>query len=172
MDRMRTVSIILIAMLSIFSACKEKEEEVDKCQNGFLDPGESGIDCGGNCDPCIPYEPASLYLECNGTPLTFSIKTLEYDNSTWTLSASNDSLYFQFNLGTNGSIGTYIMNPIGCYATKNGTSYLNTSNGQYSISAHDLDDQKLSGFFQADFSRTGFIDTLRIRNGQFEFLPY
>lgn len=168
---MRLTILYLIAMLSIFSACKE-EEVVDKCTNGFLDPGESGIDCGGNCDPCIPYEPASLYLECNGTPITFSIKTLSYANSTWTLNAHNDSLSFQFNLGSNGSVGTYIMNPVGSYATKNGTTYLNTSNGMYSISAHNTDDQKMSGFFQADFSRTGYLDTMKVRNGQFEFLPY
>jgi hypothetical protein len=64
------------------------------------------------------------------------------------------------------------MNPIGCYAIKDGTTYLNTSNGMYSISAHNTDDQKMSGFFQADISRTGYLDTIKVRNGQFEFLPY
>lgn len=168
---MKPISIILIAMLSIFSACKE-EEVVDKCTNGFLDPGESGIDCGGNCDPCTPYEPATLYLECNGVPLTFSSKTLSYNNSVWTLNCSNDSLNFQFNLGSNGDVGSYAMNPVGSYAMRDGSTYLNTSNGLYSISTHNLSNQKMSGFFQADFSRSGFIDTLHVRNGQFEFMPY
>lgn len=170
---MKTILLLLIAILSIFSSCKDKDEPIDKCSNGFLDPGESGIDCGGNCStPCVPVEPATAFLECNGLPIGITSKTLLYENNNWTLTVGNDTISFQFNLGSNGAIGTYTMNPIGCLAIKNSTYYTNTTDGIFSISAHNLTSKKMSGFFQANFSRNGFTDTLRVTNGQFEFLPY
>jgi hypothetical protein len=42
----------------------------------------------------------------------------------------------------------------------------------YAISAHNFTKKKMSGFFQANFYRTGFSDTLKVRNGQFEFIEY
>lgn len=95
-----------------------------------------------------------------------------YSSGNWSLLMSNDSLSFQFPLGNTGTIGTFPLSSAGSYAAKNGVYYLNSSNGSYSISAHDTTNNKMSGFFQADFSRTGFNDTLHVRNGQFEFLSY
>jgi hypothetical protein len=40
------------------------------------------------------------------------------------------------------------------------------------VKAYNTTSHKMSVFFQADFSRTGFSDTLHVRNGQFEFLTY
>lgn len=159
-------------MLSIFSSCKDKEVAVDKCSNGFVDGGETGVDCGGNCTPCIPYEAASIYLECNGVSVPISNKTLTYQNNVWILNANNDTISFQFNLGTIGNVGTYSMNPNGSYASKNGNYYLNCSDATYAISDHNLSTNKMSGFFEANFSRTGFSDTLKVRSGQFSYLPY
>lgn len=170
--RMKQIPIYLFAMLTIFSACKEKEEVIDKCANGFVDIGEDNVDCGGNCPPCAPYEPASVYLECNGSPIAMPSKTLTFANNTWTLNAHNDTLSVQINLGSNGTVGTYTMNPLGTLGSINNTFYLNASGGTYSINAHNVNTQKMSGFFQVDLSRTGYSDTLKIRNGQFEFLPY
>ena len=168
---MKNTLFYLAAMIAIFSSCKEKEVIIDACSNGFLDPGETGIDCGGNCAPCIPYEPSTIYLECNGIPMSMPIKTLVYDTS-WLLTAANDSLTFQFNLGNSGTIGNFDLPTLGSFATKNGIFYMNSSNGVYAISAHNLTTKKMSGFFQANFFRNGFSDTLKVRNGQFEFLSY
>lgn len=169
---MRKTLLLVIAILSILSSCKEKTPVVDKCSNGFVDIGENGVDCGGNCPPCAPYEPASVYFECNEIPIVMPSKTLTYQNNTWTLSAHNDTLSVQVNLGSNGSVGNYTMNPAGNIASMNNIYYLNASNGMYAINAHNTSTKKMSGFFQFDYSRTGYTDTLRIRNGQFEFLPY
>lgn len=163
---------ILTTMLSIFSSCKDKEVVIDKCSNGFLDIGETGIDCGGNCTPCIVNEPSSIYLEFNGTPFSYSSKTLTYSNNNWSLEVLNDSISFQFNLGSDGTIGTYTMDPVGCFAVRNGNYYLNSNAGIYSISMHDQTNHKMSGFFSANFTRTGYNDTLKVRNGQFEYMPY
>lgn len=169
---MKRTLILGFAILSIFSSCKEDEEIVDKCSNGFVDAGENGVDCGGNCPPCPVYEPASIYLECNGVSVEPDSKSLTYQNGYWTLNVSNDTIAFQFNLGNNPAIGFYPMDPAGCIASKNSIFYLNSSNGSYAISAHNTETKKMSGFFSADFTRTGFTDTLKVRNGQFEFLPY
>jgi len=166
------IFLVFPAILLIFSACKEEKPAKAPCENGFLDAGETGVDCGGNCPPCVPVEIPLLYIECNGIPVSMSSKSLTYSSGNWSLLISNDSLSFQFALGNTGTVGTFPLSSAGSYAAKNGVYYLNSSNGSYSISAHDTTNNKMSGFFQADFSRTGFSDTLHVRNGQFEFLSY
>ena len=166
------IFLVFPAILLFFSACKEEKPVKAPCENGFLDAGETGVDCGGNCPPCTPVEIPVLYVECNGIPVSMSSKSLTYSSGNWSLLMSNDSLSFQFPLGNAGTIGTFPLSSSGSYAAKNGVYYLNSSNGSYSISAHDTTNKKMSGFFQADFSRTGFSDTLNVRNGQFEFLSY
>ena len=164
--------LYFIAMLTFFSACKEKDPVVDKCKNGFVDAGENGVDCGGNCPPCVPYEPTTAYAQCNGKSISFPTKSILYQNNSWSLSLSNDTLTLQINLGSNGAVGLYPMNSSGNFASNNGIYYPNGSHGNYSISAHNTTTRKMSGFFEMDFSRTGFTDTLKIRNGQFEFVGY
>lgn len=161
-----------LLFLALLTACKDKEEVVDKCKNGFLDPGETGIDCGGNCSPCAVSQPTYFYLECNGSPIVMPTKSLVYQNNTWTLFASNDTLQLQFNMGNNNVVGVYPVLPSGSFAKLFSTFYMNTSNGTCAIYSNDTINHKMSGFFEADFSRTGFNDTIKIRNGQFEFIPY
>jgi len=169
---MKNFAILFLAMLSIFSACKDKEDEVDPCSNGFIDTGEDGVDCGGNCTPCVEYNPPSLSMLLNGLPFDVTSKSLTYNDTTWTLNVTNDTISFQFNLGTDGNVGTFSMNPSGSYGYKNGNFYNNVSQGIYSISAHDLSNHTLSGFFQANFYRIGFTDTLKVTGGQFSYMSY
>jgi hypothetical protein len=164
--------LVFPAILLIFSACKEEKPAKAPCENGFLDAGETGIDCGGNCPSCTPVEIPLLYVECNGGEVNMTSKSLTYSNGSWALLISNDTLSIQIALGNSGTIGTFPLIGGGSYATKNTQYYMNCSNGIYAISAHNTTTHKMSGFFQADFSRTGFNDTLHVRNGQFEFLTY
>lgn len=166
------IFLVFPAILLIFSACKEEKPVKAACENGFLDAGETGVDCGGTCPPCVPVEIPLLYVECNGSQVNMSSKSLTYSNGSWSLLISNDTLSIQIALGNSGTVGTYPLSSAGSYAAKNGVYYLNSSNGTYSISAHDTTNNKMSGFFQTDFSRYGFSDTLHVRNGQFEFLSY
>lgn len=96
------VFLVIPAILLIFSACKEEKPVKAPCQNGFLDAGETGIDCGGNCPPCIPVDIPLLYVECNGDQVNISAKSLTYSNGSWSLQISNDTLSIQIALGKLG----------------------------------------------------------------------
>lgn len=164
-------------MLVIFSSCKKKEAEVNTCQNGFLDPGETTPDCGGNCPPCSSTIPASLYVEVNGDETTITSKQLYYDQGNWGLNMQNDSLNIQLNFGNNGNIGTYPISSAGTFALKNGTSYPIQEAGTFSISEHDLSARKMNGYFQIRFlrqlpSNPLLFDTLELLSGQFSNMPY
>lgn len=163
--------MILSAMLLIFSACKE-DEPVDPCTNGFLDPGETAPDCGGDCPPCSTTPITFLNLDVNGVNTSMLNKEMDYDGNSWSLQLSNDSLNIQIGYGTSGVVGTYPTNSAGTYLYKNGTQYTGQVDGTYTISDHDVSNDLMSGFFQIKFFRPGFVDTLRITNGQFENFAY
>jgi hypothetical protein len=169
---MRNASLFLFTMLIIFSSCHKKETSDATCENGFLDPGELGIDCGGICTPCIDNTPSYMYFECNGVPIVMQTKELTYTNGIWSLTANNDTFSIQLNLGSIGQVDLYATNPMGSLAINNGTYYLNATNGTHAFYYHDTITKNMGGFFQIDFSRDGFDDTLRIQNGQFENLYY
>ena len=162
---------ILCAMLLIFSACKE-EEPIDPCTNGFLDPGESAPDCGGNCPPCSFTPVKFLNVSVNGVNTAMLTSELEYSGGAWSFQMSNDSLNIQIGLGNTGAIGTEPINPLGTYLYKSGTQYSGQTAGSYSIYEHDQAENLMSGFFQIKFFRPGFVDTIRISNGQFENYEY
>ena len=163
--------MMLSAMLLIFSACKE-DEPVDPCTNGFLDPGETNPDCGGDCPPCVITPITFLNLEVNGVNTSMLNHEMNYDGTSWSLQMSNDSLNIQIGFGTTGAIGTEPINPSGTFLYKSGTQYLGQTDGTYTISEHDVSTDLMSGFFQIKFFRPGFVDTLRISNGQFENFAY
>ena len=146
--------------------------EDNKCSNGFLDAGELDVDCGRNCAPCQLNNSPSLFLELNGTPISMTSKSIAFSGNTYSLNTSNDSLSFQFNIGSNGTIGTFTMNSLGTLGTKNGIYYMNASDGIYSISSFDTISKIMSGFLQVNLSRNGFTDTLKIRNCQFDYIKY
>lgn len=168
---MKHLSGLLIAMLLIFS-CKKKEDTVDPCQNGFIDAGEVQPDCGGPCPPCAENYTSSLYLNINGVATTFSSKSLTYDGTNWILSMSNDSLDIQLDLGTDGTVGSYTMSTLNSDCDYFGINYPILSDANFAISYHDTAANRMSGLFQAKFSRPGFVDTVRITNGQFDYYVY
>lgn len=157
--------------LLVVAACKKDEDPtINPCMNGQLDPGETAIDCGGNCGDCPDTEFPYAGFSVNGHAVTASTRQLTYNNG-WSLYLASDSVAVQLNLGNDGSVGTYTMNPTGCSASLDGIAYPTLHSGVYSISGHNLATQKLSGFFQGKFVRAA-NDTLYITNGFFEYLPY
>lgn len=163
--------MILSAMLLIFSACKE-DEPVDPCTNGFLDPGETNPDCGGDCPPCSVTPVKFLNVDVNGVNASMTNQEMDYDGNSWALQLSNDSLNIQISFGTSGAIGTEPILAAGTFCYKDGTQYLGQTEGIYTISDHDLSADLMSGFFQITFFRPGLDDTLKISNGQFENFDY
>ncbi len=160
------------AILLIFSAGKKDKDTEDTCTNGFLDAGEQGIDCGGTCSPCIVHEPEYMYMECNGVPVNFPTKNLQQVNNNWILTASNDTLSIQLNLGTDTTIGIHAFEGPGNLINYHSVMYSNMTGGTYGIFYNNLVTKKMGGFFQAKYWRTGFDDTLWIQNGQFEYMNY
>jgi hypothetical protein len=168
---------LIIAMLTIFSSCKKNEEPVDPCTNGYLDPGETAPDCGGNCPPCQVTAPEYFTLFIDGQVGTMNTRVLNFDNPGWSLQMTNDSISMQLSLGTTGLVQTSPIPALGTYAYVNGLEYPIQANGTYSISEHNLASQNMSGFFGIDFVRQissgpDVYDTLKISGGQFEFFNY
>jgi len=161
-----------VAILLIFNACNKDSESKDSCANGFLDPGEQGIDCGGSCIPCVANEPEYLYMECNGVPVNFPNKDLQEINNDWVLTASNDTFSIQINFGTDTTIGIHPLLGPGNLINYQSVLYSNMTGGSYGIFYNDPVTKKMGGFFQAKYWRTGFDDTLWIQNGQFEYMKY
>lgn len=163
--------IIPIAAILILFSCKEKEE-VDPCTNGFVDSGENGVDCGGNCPPCEPNYAASLSMSINLHNINFWGTTITYDGSDYILNVTNDSVAMTLNLGTDGTVGNFNVLQQGSLCTYHGIDYPLITTGTSAVSANDLQNHLLSGFFQVNFYRSGFTDTVKITNGQFDYVPY
>lgn len=163
--------LLLVTMLVFFFACKE-DEPVDPCTNGFLDPGETSPDCGGNCEPCSTTPVSFFNVEVNGVNAAMTNKNLVYDGNYWSLQLANDSLNIQLALGTTGAISTEPISLSGTFCYKNGSQFTGQLEGVYSISDHDFSADLMSGFFQILFYKPGLVDSLRISNGQFENFHY
>jgi hypothetical protein len=99
-------------------------------------------------------------------------KSIVLNSGNYILTASNDSLVVKFNLGNNLEIGINELEPNGTFAQLNGMLYMNASNGVRTISSKDSIQKTINGFTQVDLNRTGFTDSLKIRNCQFDYLPY
>lgn len=173
---MRTLYIV-IAMLTIFSSCKKEDETVDLCTNGFLDPGESSPDCGGNCPPCAVVSQEYFTVVLNGEPIVMTFHELIYSGTAWSLQMANDSISMQISLGTSGAIQTSSITNAGTYCSLNGIDYPIQQNGIYSISDHDLSNQIMSGFFHIDFlyqitASPNTYATLSFTGGQFDNFSY
>lgn len=158
-------------MLTIFSSCK-KEESVDLCTNGYLDPGEEEPDCGGSCAPCPFVTAPYLDLKINDVETSMITKSLTYNGTNWILSMVNDSLTLFFDLGTTGNTGGYPMPLANTNASLFGNSYPNQTDGSYAISAHDLENDLMSGHFEIKFSRIGYTDTIFVTDGVFSDYSY
>jgi hypothetical protein len=173
---MKFISVTTILIFLLFS-CKKKEEAVDKCTNGFKDPGETNIDCGGKCAPCPTVYFPSVQCLYNGKTTGFSSFELDHSSSNYSLKFYNDSLYVQLNLGIYDTVATYDITPNGSFITKSNTSfnytYNDISSAKVSISEHDKSARRMSGFFTVDFYQANSgADTVRISSGSFTDLLY
>lgn len=178
---MKFLSVTLFCILFLFS-CKDKETVKDPCTNGFKDPGEVGIDCGGNCKPCpVSYFP-SVQFNLNGLPFSFSTKNLVLSSNNYILSFSNDSVSGYLNLGTNSAIGPYPILPNGTSLTRITNfglptqltkTYNNITEATYYLSSHNTAEQRMSGYFTLKFYQAGSgNDTIVITSGEFADMLY
>lgn len=169
---MKIRTILIASILIIFSSCKDKNIKIDQCQNGYLDAGETKIDCGGVCNPCKEIETPYLFLKLNGKDISFQPKKIYSSNNIYYLIAENDTINLNINLGTNLNVGTYPISPTNTNGQMNLIAYPNASNGIYSFNKIDTINRKISGFFDVKLSRQNPDDTLFITGGQFSYLSY
>jgi hypothetical protein len=176
-----TILLLLISVFILFS-CKPKEDMKDPCTNGFKNPGETNIDCGGGCAPCPTVYFPTVQLNLSGTPSAFSAKSLTFSSNTYSLNFSNDSVICQINLGSNGAINTYSITPSGTILTKITNyglpssvtrTYYNITDASCAISEHNTTDKRMSGFFSLKFFQAGSgNDTIVVSAGEFIDLNY
>lgn len=169
--------LLLVSALSVIalsSSCK-KEELVDLCTNGFLDPVEVEPDCGGSCKPCTSEPLNYVYSELNGKSTSFTTKTFGYNSNfnSWVLVLANDTLNITLGAGPNGNIGTYDWDANTSYSYENNL-YPIKQNGVLTISSKD--NNLASGYFSGTFIRPANnllpSDTVRIESGQFLEVEY
>jgi hypothetical protein len=169
---MKIKYLLLYSFLIFITSCKEEPQKNSPCQNGFLDPGEVSIDCGGPCPACEPVFTPYLFHQLNQSTINYHNASIAYLNNQYYLSFSTDSIAVSINLGPTGSIGTYTLETPNASVYFKGTMYENITNGVYSISNFDSINKRVSGFFTFNANRNVAGDTLRISNGQFENIIY
>lgn len=178
---MKNLIIYTFAMLVIFSACKPKEEKVDTCTNGYIDNGETAIDCGGTCKPCPPIDFPYLFTKINGDDLSFKTDSIIKKNGDdYFLNFKSDSITVSINLGNNFAIGNRAINPTGTFGIYKRTinsniityDYLTSNDGMLTFSKVDATKKEVSGYFNVNLSRTDPIDTMKVTSGNFANIKY
>lgn len=171
-------SALFLTFFLTFLACKE-EEVIDKCKDGYLSPGEEQIDCGGDCDPCLPEEEIVYsFAKVDDVQWDFNNAYVVFNNDYYYIADyENDTLKIemQFNFGNGDSLGARPMKPLNNFvkvtdkqaATVDDFDVL--GNGSVIFSKLDFGNERISGFFQAKLAQ-GFNDTIKITGGQFENL--
>ena len=114
----------------------------------------------------------SAFIKINDVDVSMTGKSISHVGNDYFLNLSNDSITMQINLGADGNVGNFNILSNGTTCNYNFIDYPNINNGISAISLNDTENQLLSGFFQLDFYRTDFSDTLHITEGQFDYLPY
>jgi hypothetical protein len=61
----------------IFNTCTAGVCQPPTCSNGVLDPGETAIDCGGNCPPCDDGLKCAVAQDCKSKVCNSSTKTCD-----------------------------------------------------------------------------------------------
>lgn len=163
-------AVVWVSIFLLFLACK-KEEEVDTCSDGFLTPGETQIDCGGSCKPCEPEIYSSSKAVFDNTLVSFPNYSIDLAGD-YIFTTSNDSLSVQLNFGDGDTLGGRAITP-GIYsnARLNGVDYPTLTEGTVVITAINVQEGLMSGYYQAKLFRAVF-DTLIFTGGEFSNIPF
>ncbi len=175
---MKYLSIIFLLLFTLL-ACN-KEEEKDTCSNGFVDIGETGVDCGGVCPPCPINIFPSVASKFNGAYTSFSTFSFVEDSDIWFLKYQNDTIDVQIRVGDNlFQDSLYTVPSTNSYVLINGINYngvanpnLNQPSSTIGISDLDIANQRVTGLFNVIFFRPGTNDTLRVTAGAFSDVSF
>lgn len=142
--------------------------DLPNCEDGILNNGERGIDCGGlNCSPCA----AQMTADIDGSPWKlFGPSITSQINGNSIFISGMDSLFRSVSLIHTGdfSPGGYQLAG-GLFATTSNT--YTASSGSISISVWDTTERYVSGYFSFK-AYAGSGDSVTVSNGYFSFSPY
>jgi len=172
-----TLIFVCCLILVTLSCSKKQVQQEPSCTDGFLNNGETGIDCGGPCAPCLGLTNPVFFATFNGQFTYFNNVSVQYGDTIY-IHAITDSI--QVNLSFKNLTvpdENNQLNPI-VQSVLPFVSYFNTDysniNPQYSvISLSKNENNRISGLFQL-FLPHGFenMDTLKVVNGTFENIAY
>ncbi|MBU2020029.1 MAG: hypothetical protein KJ941_10340 [Bacteroidetes bacterium] len=166
------LKFLLLLSLFILQSCKDKDPEPDQCVNGFKDAGETNIDCGGVCPDCPIVFTPSLVMTLNGKEVSFQTKSMSENSGEFYLAASNDSIDFQIDMGSNSAVGNYTLSSSGHSLLYKNVLYNIVANGSHAVASNNSSTRRIAGFFQMKFTRPFVSDTIYITNGQYSDLKY
>ncbi len=174
---MQVVRLALFFCVLLCFSCN-KEEDVDTCQDGILSPGEEGVDCGGPCPPCPEPTPMPFaFANINGEGAQFGNYTLEKIDD-WIINFQNDTINITLNLGNGDSLGLRPLKVQFSQGEFYSTTYDVLSDGRSLFTNIDHDKKELSFFLEADLTIDpdsplfNPLDTLKVRSGDFENIPW
>lgn len=172
---MKYLALIFFTLFVLF-ACKKDTDSPDLCTNGYLDIGETGVDCGGPCKACQDTYYPYLSIKLNQQQITFTNKTFTETNNKWSLKFWNDSIQVQMELGeTLIKDSLYDIASVNTFMTYFGIVYpLTTPYKPTNLAISDIaiQDRRISGYFSSKFYRAGFMDTMTVSGGNFLDLPF
>jgi len=166
------LSFFLIFSVVLLTSCKkdeDNEEPEPSCTDGIQNQGETGVDCGGPCPPCV-----------------YNIMTAKIEGFPWS-AASLNFQYVPGNFWFEGSTGIIPITKIkivhkgayavGVYNLDNESQYVDESNTIYSCTSgtveftlFDETNKIIAGTFS--FTASDGTTTVNITEGVFENLQY
>jgi hypothetical protein len=178
----KLVNILLLSagILTIGACNKEEEKNPGNCFDGYMNNGETGVDCGGPCAPCtqpvIPLMSASL----NGTFVSFAQKSIQ-SGTNWILEGTRDTVYISLNFGPEAAPGGYdLINDANSRAVINGREFTTPQSGSHVlVVSHDSENKRVSGNFRMiliaprdPLDPETLWDTLKVEAGSYSNLVY
>lgn len=170
----KILKFLFLGFIFFVLACNKSEDtNLGNCSDGFMNNGETGIDCGGPCLPCDIPEIATFSAAFYGSLAYFSIVESSYDG-TFYVHGQNDSIqiWLRFDNIQNPAEGQHpwplldIGAPIIQY---NGTNYNEFADNSLVLITENANN-KISGYFQLSLPLNG--DTLQISGGNFSNVNY
>jgi hypothetical protein len=167
-----TYKSVIISLMMVIVSCQPEETQIPvlpDCMDAIQNQGETGIDCGGPCDPC----PSVMSAKVDGTDWhsAGSVNSLVNDSSIIILAGNGSSTLSLIYTGpfTNG---TYNLDAASYVLTATNTNYLSSS-GTITFQSWNFESKEVAGTFSFKaFDASGSGDTVNVTNGQFNYVPF
>lgn len=171
--------LILLSLAMIISCEKDSSEPSATCNDGLLNQGETGVDCGGPCNPCpIPLNPKMTAVVDNYSWEASSINATYRDDTLRIVGEVLGHSTILIKTFTDFQEDTLAIEPGLC--TFNGTVHQPTPNTLLKLSSLEgvlifTTMNQTDHYISGKFNFKGVSqnqDTLEVHNGEFEEIRY